>query len=183
MATIKVILGSTRENRAGEKVAKWVMSQTKLYSGDLDFDFIDLRDINLPFIDEPISPMASDDYKHDHTRKWSALIQEADGLVIITPEYNHGYPAVLKNALDFLYNEWENLPVALVGYGGSGARSSIGQLRPVLEFMRMKPLEDQVGIGKIWEAFEDNGDLKADHVRGDIHKLLSDLENLVKQGM
>jgi len=176
MKKIKVILGSTRTNRAGAGVAKWVMSQTQKYIGNLQFDFIDLKDVNLPFLDEPFPPMMAEEYAHDHTKKWSKIIAEADGFIIVTPEYNHGYPASLKNALDFLYKEWQDKPVGLVGYGGSGARSSIKQLREVLEFMKMKPIKEQVGVGEIWEAFDEEGNLKVEKVRGDLQVIFNELE-------
>ncbi len=180
MKRVKVILGSVRTNRAGADIAKWVMKKTEEFSSDLSFEFIDLKDLNLPFMDEPVSSMASDNYVHEHTKKWSKMIHETDGFIFITPEYNHGYSPVLKNALDFLYTEWKDKPVGLVGYGGSGARDSIRQLREVLLFMQLKPLELQVGVGKIWEAVDEHGDVKDDHVRGDIMQLFSDLEVALK---
>jgi NAD(P)H-dependent FMN reductase len=173
---IKVILGSTREARAGEKVARWVMRHAEKYTGNLEFEFIDLKEIGLPFMDEPVSPMASSDYKHEHTKAWSRIISEADGFIFVTPEYNRGYSGVLKNALDFLYVEWQDKPAAFVGYGGSGARSSISQLRHVMEFMKFRLLDYQVGIGKIWEAFDEAGEVKADHVRGELEELFKLLE-------
>jgi len=94
----------------------------------------------------------------------SQTIKEADGLIFITPEYNHGYSPVLKNAIDSLYKEWQEQPVLLVGYGGSGARDSIRQLREILDFIGMKSLALQIGIGKIWEAFNDDGELKPENI-------------------
>ena len=181
MKRIKIILGSVRTNRAGKSVADWVIKEAQKYKGDLVFDYIDLKELNLPFMDEPLSPMASDAYIHDHTKFWSKIIKEADGLVFITPEYNHGYSPVLKNAIDFLYKEWLDKPVLLVGYGGSGARDSIRQLREILVFTGMKPLESQIGIGKIWEAFNGENELKPENIRGNIQQLLAELEkSLVK---
>lgn len=173
---IKIILGSTRDGRAGEHVAKWVEEESKKYQGTLSFEMIDLKEVALPFMNEPISPMASSDYKYNHTKLWSKTIQEADGFIMVTPEYNHGYSAVLKNALDYLYQEWQNKPVGFVGYGGSGARSSIKQLRSVVDFMNMKTMDHQVGIEKIWAAFDDQNQLKKGHITGDIHQLFTDLE-------
>lgn len=170
MKKIKIILGSVRSQRAGIKVADWVDSEVNSYKGSIDFEFIDLKEVDLPFMDEPVSPMVSDLYVHDHTNKWSQRINEADGFIFITPEYNHGYSPVLKNAIDFLYNEWQDKPVLLVGYGGSGARDAIRQLREVLHFVGMKPLDGQVGIGKVWEG------LKQENIRGDIQSLLTELE-------
>lgn len=176
---IKVILGSVRTNRAGKSIADWVMRQTEKYQGSLSFELIDLKKINLPFLDEPVSPMSSDNYTHEHTKKWSKVIGEANGFVFVTPEYNRGYSPVLKNAIDFLYNEWKGKPVAFVGYGGSGARNSITQLRVILNFIGMTPLEDQVGIGKIWEAVDAQGNVKEQYIRGDILDIFSQLENIL----
>lgn len=173
---VKVILGSVRPNRAGKAIADWVMKQSETYEGDLEFELLDLMDVNLPFMDEPAPPMMSDDYVHEHTRKWSATIREADAFVIVTPEYNHGYPPVLKNAIDFLYSEWKDKPVAFVGYGGSGARDSIRQLREIIGFVGMKPLDDQVTIGQIWEAVDADGKVKEENIRGDIQSLFAQLE-------
>lgn len=173
MKKIKIILGSIRTQRAGINVADWVNEEVKKYEGSLEFDFIDLKEVNLPFMDEPVSPMASTDYVHEHTKKWSKLIEDSDGFIFITPEYNHGYSPVLKNALDFLYQEWKGKPALLVGYGGSGARDAIRQLREVLTFLGLKPLEKQIGIGKIWEG------LKPESIRGDLQELLDSLENAI----
>lgn len=179
MKKIKVILGSVRSARAGEAVAEWVKEYTDSMESSIEFEHIDLKKLNLPFMDEPVSPMASDKYVHEHTKNWSRTISESDGFIFITPEYNHGLSPVLKNALDFLFEEWKGKPVGLVGYGGSGARDSIRQLREVLNFIGMKPLKEQIGIGKIWEAFDENGKVKGDHVRGDLAELLIHLAGFV----
>lgn len=131
----------------------------------------------LPFLDEPLSPRVSDNYVHEHTREWSKVINGADGFIFITPEYNHGYSPVLKNAIDYLYKEWRGKPVALVGYGGGGARDSIRQLREILLALEMKPLEQQVGISQIWEAFDERGAVKSDHVNGNLDQLIEGLLN------
>lgn len=176
---ILVILGSVRTARAGKAVADWVMNQTEKFTDKLEFELIDLKEINLPFMDEPVSPMSSNDYVNEHTKKWSKIIDAADGFVFITPEYNHGVSPVLKNALDFLFQEWKDKPVAFVGYGGSGARESIRQLKEVIVFMGMKPLEDQVGIGKIWEAVDPDGNIAEEHLQGDILDLFKQLEKVL----
>lgn len=174
---VKVILGSVRTGRAGSAVADWVMKKSEEYSGDLEFELIDLKEVNLPFLDEPVPARQSNNYTQEHTKRWSAMIAAADALVIVTPEYNHGYPPVLKNAIDYLYNEWQDLPVGLVGYGGGGATLSIQQLRVILEFVGLKALEDQVTISKIWEALDEEGNVKADNISGDILGLFQQLEN------
>ena len=105
------------------------------------------------------------------------MIKAADALVIVTPEYNHGYPPVLKNAIDFLYHEWQGMVVGLVGYGGGGATHSIRQFREILEFVGMKTLEAQVTIGQVWGAVDGKGNVKQENTRGDILELFRQIEN------
>lgn len=174
---IKVIIGSVRTGRVGKSIADWVMRRSRDYDGDLEFELVDLREVNLPFLDEPIPPRMSDDYVHEHTKRWSKMMKDADALIFVTPEYNHGYPPVLKNAIDFLYNEWQGMPVGLVGYGGGGATDSIRQLREVMEVIGMKALDYQVSIGQIWEALDEDGNVRPENTRGDIKELFRKLEN------
>lgn len=176
MKKILVILASTRPGRAGEGISNWVIAESKKYDGNLSFTLIDLKALDLPFLDEPFPPMMGKPYTHEHSRNWSQLVDHSDGFIIVTPEYNHGYPASLKNALDFLYKEWVGKKVGLVGYGGSGARESIRQIKEVLSSMKMKPLYTQVGISDIWEAFDDDGKLKIEKIHGDINELFKELE-------
>jgi len=176
MKKIKIIISSTRPGRKGELVAKWVLKETKKYEGNMSFEIIDLKTLELPFMDEPMPPMMGKPYQHGHSKIWSKIVGESDGFIITVPEYNHGYPAPLKNALDFLYNEWVGKPVGIVGYGGSGARDSVRQLREVLAFMKMKPLFTQVGIGAIGAAFNENNEIDNEKIHGNIQELFSELE-------
>jgi NAD(P)H-dependent FMN reductase len=173
---VRVILGSVRPGRAGKAIADWVMKQAREYDGDLSFELIDLQDVNLPFLDEPVPAKMSDDYAHEHTRQWSVAIKAAQALIIVTPEYNRGYPPVLKNAIDFLYKEWQDMPVALVGYGGGGGTGALRQLREILAALDMKVLTDQVTISRIWDALDDDGNVKPETLRGDIFRLFQQLE-------
>jgi len=120
------------------------------------------------------------EYKYEHTKRWSKMIGEADGFIFITPEYNHGYSGVLKNAIDYLYSEWKDKYVGFIGYGGTGANNAIRQLKEVFEVIELKTIEKQVGIEKIWEAFDDNGKLKQENIIGDINSLFEDLESKLK---
>jgi NAD(P)H-dependent FMN reductase len=177
---VTVILGSVRTERAGKAVADWFLGEASKYQGNLDIEFIDLAELNLPFMDEPIPPgMSGGNYVHDHTKAWSRIVGGSDGFVFITPEYNHGYPPVLKNAIDYLFEEWKGKPVAFVGYGGSGAVLSIGQLLPVVEFLGMKPLDEKVGVSEIWAAFDEDGSLKSENISSDAGELLKALENAI----
>lgn len=180
MKLIKVIIGSVRDGRAGLKVTSWVLDRANEYNGELKFEVIDLKDINLPFMNEPKSPKSGKNYVYDYTKKWSHIIDQADGFIFVTPEYNHGYSGVLKNALDFLYHEWKGKPAGLVGYGGSGASNSIRQLKEVFEVVGIKPLETQVGVHRIWEAFKEDGSIKEENIVGDINGLFTELDSVLK---
>jgi NAD(P)H-dependent FMN reductase len=146
MERIQVIMGSTRPNRFGEKPARWVM-ELLAARGDLDVELIDLRDYPLPFFEQPLSPARSQrEYPDDGIARWGRKVDEADGFVFVTPEYNHGYPASLKNAIDHLFPEWQRKPVAFVGYGSVGGARAIEQLREVVVELEMAPLRHAVHI-------------------------------------
>ncbi|HEX6543994.1 MAG TPA: NAD(P)H-dependent oxidoreductase [Ktedonobacterales bacterium] len=151
-----IILGSTRQNRYGEVVAHWVNQRARTRS-DAIFELADLKEWALPFLDSPLPPALG---QYDEaTRPWAKKVDAADGYVFVTPEYNHGYPAVLKNALDHLYREWGHKPGAIVSYGattGAGYRAA-EQLRQVLVELRMVPLREQVGVPTILNAFDEHG--------------------------
>ncbi|HUC31322.1 MAG TPA: NAD(P)H-dependent oxidoreductase [Candidatus Paceibacterota bacterium] len=131
MLKIKVILGSIREGRFGDKPAKWIFEKAK--AKGLDVELLDLKDYPLPMFAEAQVPAAvSGNYPNEVAKKWAAKIGEADGFIFVTPEYNHGYPSVLKNALDFIFGEWNNKPGAFVGYGVNGAARAVEQLKQVV---------------------------------------------------
>ena len=131
-----VIGGSTRKGRICPQVAEWVAGIGRA-STSCAFEVIDLRDWPLPMDDEPGIP-ARDDYALDHTRAWSRKVSGADAVVFVTPQYNWGYPAPLKNALDHLYREWRNKPAAIVTYGSHGGGKCAAQLRQVLDGLKMR---------------------------------------------
>jgi NAD(P)H-dependent FMN reductase len=158
MPNIQVILGSTRQGRSGEKVARWFMAHADART-DLDVELVDLRDWPLPFFDQQRPPMMGG-YTDPEQQRWAEQIARADGYVLVTPEYNHGYPAVLKNALDHLFAEWNGKPVGFVGYGGPGAGlRAVEQLRQVVVELEMVPLRQQVAIGNVYAAFDQDGRL------------------------
>ncbi len=143
---IHVIIGSTRQKRFSEKPATWIYEEAKKRNG-LDVELVDLREYPLPFFDEPMSPIRlKGKYSHDIVSKWSKKVAEADGYIIVSPEYNHGYPAVLKNALDVLYPEWNNKPVGFVSYGSAGGARAIEQLRQVAIELQMAPIKQAIHI-------------------------------------
>jgi NAD(P)H-dependent FMN reductase len=142
-ATVKlqIIIGSTRQNRFSEKPARWLFDLAKTRT-DAEFELLDLRDYPLPFYDEPVPPaLIKGNYQNETAKKWAAKIAEGDGYIIVTPEYNHGYPGVLKNALDYLATEWGKKPVGFVSYGGVSGARSVEQLRQVVIELRMVPIE------------------------------------------
>ena len=173
---VLIILGSIRPGRAGQAVADWVADAADGRDGQVDYEVVDLKEVNLPFMDEPVPPAMGQPYLREHTREWSARIDRADGFVFVTPEYNHGYSPVLKNALDYLAREWKDKPAAFVGYGAGGATHAIRQLREVTGHLGMQALEDQVGISGIWEAFDGDGRPRSDNVQGDLEALFTELE-------
>lgn len=144
---IKIILGSTRENRFSDKVGDWVLEQIKKHQ-NIEVEILDLREYNLPFYDES--------KKNENVERFSQQIKSTDGFIIIAPEYNHSMPAVLKNALDWCYEEWNYKPVAFIGYGSVGAARSIEQLKLVSIELKMIPIRNSVHIlGNRYYAFRD----------------------------
>lgn len=139
MPLLQVIVTSTRPGRIGRAVGDWFTAVAEAHGG-FDVELVDLADVDLPFMDEPKHPRMRR-YEHEHTRRWSETIERADAFAFVMPEYNHGFNAQLKNAIDFLWNEWNHKPVALVGYGGVSAGSrAMEALMPVLAAVRMVPV-------------------------------------------
>jgi NAD(P)H-dependent FMN reductase len=160
---LTVIIGSTRPGRAGAAIGQWFATQARKHGG-FDVEVADLAAINLPMMDEPNHPRLRQ-YVHQHTRDWSALIDRADTVVVVTPEYNHGYPATVKNAIDFLYHEWAEKPVGFVSYGGiSAGTRSVQQLKAVVTAVGMVPVIDIVNIPFVRQFFDDNGRLEANRI-------------------
>lgn len=138
---IGIIIGSTRPNRQGHIHAKWVESFVE--EAGHEATTLDLAEINLPFLNEPASPKQGN-YQHEHTQKWAAIVGGLDAFIIVTPEYNHSYPAPLKNALDTLYAEWNHKPVGFVGYGVRGGARAIAHLRDVVAELKMQATSAEV---------------------------------------
>jgi NAD(P)H-dependent FMN reductase len=145
MPNLMVVIASTRPTRVGLAVGNWFVDRA-VERASFDVDLVDLAELDLPFMDEPEHPRFAR-YVHEHTKRWSARVAAADAFVFVTPEYNHGYNAPLKNAIDYLHHEWEHKPVGFVSYGGVAAGTrAVQQLKPVVTVLRMTPLSDAVYI-------------------------------------
>jgi NAD(P)H-dependent FMN reductase len=143
---IQVVVGSTRPGRFAEKPAGWVHAHLDARE-DLDAELVDLRDYPLPFYEQDRPPAYTGrEYLSDAAARFGGKIDEADGYVIVGPEYNHGYSAVLKNAIDHTFVEWRRKPVAFVGYGNTGGARAIEQLRQVVVELEMAPLRHAIHI-------------------------------------
>lgn len=161
MLTVKIIIASTRPGRKGPVVASWIHEIAKQHP-EFMTEVLDLAEINLPFLDEPQHPRLQQ-YQHQHTKDWSEKINTADAFIIVTPEYNFGFPAPLKNALDYLYNEWLYKPVAVVSYGGVAAGTrSLQMLKQVLTALKMMPIADAVNIPFFTRLINEQNQFNAD---------------------
>jgi NAD(P)H-dependent FMN reductase len=170
MTRIGIILGSTRPNRNGEQVARWVYDIASRRD-DAEFELVDLRDYPLPHLDEPLPPSMGQ-YQNDHTRQWADKIASFDGFVIVTPEYNHSTSGVLKNAIDYLYAEWNNKAVGFVSYGGVGGARAAEHLRLIAGELQMADVRQQVAISLLTE-FENFSVFKpSDYNRASLETLL-----------
>src|SRR6202047_2116161 len=152
MIKIAIILGSTRPNRNGEAVAKWVCEVAKTRS-DAEAELVDIKDFTLPLLDEPVPPSMGQ-YSKPHTKAWAAKIDSFDAFVFVTPEYNHGTSGALKNAIDFLFAEWNDKAAGFVGYGGAGGVRAVEQLRLVMGEIKVADVRNQVLLS-LFTDFED----------------------------
>ena len=143
---IKTILGTTRQKRFGDKPARWISDEARTLP-DVEVELLDLRDYPLPHFDEPASPMwKQGKYDDEGVQRWADRVADGDAFIIVSPEYNHGYPAVLKNAIDYIYPEWARKPVGFVSYGNAGGARGVEQLRLVAIEMQMWPIRSAIHI-------------------------------------
>ncbi len=161
--TLTVIVGSTRPGRAGLSIAEWFVERARRHGG-FEVEVADLAEIDLPLLDEPNHPRLGE-YVHQHTKDWSARIRRADAVVFVTPEYNFGYPASVKNAIDYLHEEWKYKPVGFVSYGGVAAGTrAVQQLKQVVTALKMMPVPEGVSIPFHVQFFDEDGRLQANEV-------------------
>lgn len=160
-----IVIASTRPGRAGLPVGRWFADRAEAHGG-FDVEVVDLAELALPFLDEPHHPKMRR-YTKDHTRRWSAMVEAADAFVFVTPEYNHGMPASLKNAIDYLHAEWAHKPVGFVSYGGvSAGTRAVQMLKQVVTAVRMLPVFEAVSIPFVQQFLAD-GELHANDVMDD----------------
>ena len=170
MLKIGIILGSTRPNRVGEQVAKWVY-EIAIKRSDAEFVYLDIRAYELPLLDEANVPAAGK-YAREHTLRWAAAIEPLDGFVFVTPEYNHGTSASLKNAIDFLYREWNNKSAGFVSYGRDGGVRAVEQLRQTMGTLQVADVKAQV-ILSTHTDFEERSIFKpAERKESSVNKML-----------
>ena len=148
---IGIILGSTRPGRNGEAVAKWTYEIASKRT-DAEYELVDIAEYDLPLLDEPVPPSMGQ-YSKEHTKRWAAKIASFDGFVFVTPEYNHGTSAALKNAIDFLFAEWNNKAAGFVGYGSAGGARAVESLRLVMGELMVADIRLQVMLS-LFEDFE-----------------------------
>jgi NAD(P)H-dependent FMN reductase len=156
MPTLQIIIASTRPGRAGLPIGRWIAARAGAH-GAFDIDVVDLAELELPFVDEPNHPRLRT-YTQQHTKDWSARVERADAFVFVTPEYNHGISAPLKNAIDYLHAEWQHKPVGFVSYGGVAAGTrAVQQTKQVVAALRMVPAVDAVAIPFFQQFIDEDG--------------------------
>jgi NAD(P)H-dependent FMN reductase len=163
MTVISVIVGSTREGRFSEKPAKWILQHLKMRER-VDARLLDLRDFPMPFFDQVATPAmpGRPAFAHEVVQKWTAAIAKSDGFVFVTPEYNYGPSAVLKNAIDWVYLEWNRKAVGFVSYGSAMGARSVQQLRETAIELQLAPIRSSVHIpvAALWAHYQ-GGDVEA----------------------
>jgi NAD(P)H-dependent FMN reductase len=163
MTTVSVIVGSTRQGRFSEKPAQWIFQHLKARK-EVEARLLDLRDFPMPLFDQPVPPgmPGRAAYEHEVVKKWTAEIARSDGFIIVTPEYNFGTSAVLKNALDWVYGEWNRKAVAFVSYGSVGGARAVQQLRLTATELQLAPIRFSVHVpvATLWAHFQ-GGDVDA----------------------
>lgn len=156
---LKVIVGSTRPGRKGPIVAKWFADFASAHS-DFKVEILDLKEFDMPLFNEPEHPK-SGNYQHESTKAWSKAIADGDAFVTVTPEYNHTYPATLKNAFDFLHKEWKEKPMGFVSYAGvSAGTRAVSELKLPVATMSMMPIVEAVNIPFFWNFITKEGNFE-----------------------
>ncbi|KMO99800.1 NADPH-dependent FMN reductase [Streptomyces roseus] len=178
MPRLQIITASTRPGRVGSTVAAWALDEARRH-GAFDVEAIDLAEVALPFLDEP-QEASTGHYVHQHTKDWSATISRGDACLFVMPMYNGTYSAPLKNAIDFLYDEWQDKPVGLFTYtaGPSGGLPAIEALRPILTRIGFRPAERSVRVPGIGELTGPDGFRAPAGLDGELAGVLDELAKL-----
>ncbi len=156
---LAIVIGSTRPGRVGPKFAAWFRSRA-IEHGGFEVELVDLAALKLPFLDEPGFPRLHQ-YVHEHTINWGRIVERCDAFVFVTPEYNFGYSAVLKNAIDYLSQEWADKPVGFLSYGGVAAGTrAVQQLKQVVTALKMIPIAESVNIPFFSQFIDDSGTVR-----------------------
>ena len=179
---LMIIWGSSRQGRGGGVVTEWVKRHAG-QDGRFELDFVDLRELNLPFYDEPSSPfsMAKEgkDYTHPEGKSWAQRVGACDGVIIVTPEYNHGPTAVLKNALDWVGPEWVDKPVGFISYGGgAGGARAVEQLRSITIELGLVQLANPIHFVAYRHAFSEQGEPQREGTNDALKKMFDELIRL-----
>lgn len=160
---LAIVIGSTRPGRIGPTFAEWFRGRAVAHGG-FEVELVDLAQVNLPLLDEPNHPRFHR-YVHQHTIEWSRTIERADALVFVTPEYNQGYSAALKNAIDYLHREWADKAVGFVSYGGVAAGTrAVQQLKQVVTALKMIPIAESVNLPFFSQFIDETGHVRANDV-------------------
>jgi NAD(P)H-dependent FMN reductase len=160
---LQVIIGSTRPGRVGSAVADWIIDRARSH-GDFEVEVTDLAVLNLPIFDEPNHPRLRR-YVNQHTKDWSEIVDRSDAFVFVIPEYNYGFNAATKNAIDYLNQEWQNKPAGIVSYGGVAAGTRAAQmLKQVMSALKMVPVTDSVNIPFVGEKLDEDRRLKPNEI-------------------
>ena len=160
---LQVLIASTRPGRIGPAFAAWFVARAEQHGG-FEVEVVDLAEVALPFMDERHHPRLAK-YEHEHTKAWSATVSRADAFVFVTPEYNYGYNAVLKNAIDYLHKEWADKPLGFVSYGGVAAGTrSVQQLKQVVTALRMVPVVESVNVPFAAQFLGDDGQVRPNDI-------------------
>jgi NAD(P)H-dependent FMN reductase len=175
MPKLHIVITSTRGQRVGPAVAKWFAERVAAH-GKLEGTIVDLKEVNLPLLDEPNHPMKRQ-YQHAHTKAWSEIVAAADAFVFVMPEYNYAMPPALLNALDYLHFEWSYKPVGFVSYGGvSGGTRSVQMSKQVITSLKMMPLPEAVSIPFVGKLIDASGAFQpGDTQDGPATKMLDEL--------
>jgi NAD(P)H-dependent FMN reductase len=161
MPKLLVVIASTRPGRVGLPIGQWFIEYARGHGG-FEIEVADLAELQLPLLDEPAHPRLQQ-YEHQHTRDWSALVGAADAFVFVTPEYNYGYPASLKNAIDYLHNEWKYKPLGYVSYGGIAAGTrAVQQLKQVTGALMLYSAASLVNIAWVGRRMGEEGEFLTD---------------------